>query len=177
VRFGGLRKANTERLKRDFKFGCYFAAILLLPLWFIAESTIDVFKRSRILQDGVSVSAKVLVSDYKALTSGRGARFCGIVYSFEAFGKSFNGAAGGCKLVDDYPVGSDVEILYDKTDPGYSFKRGEGKWGPAQPFLLGFGILSFLFFGSFTLIMVVPTGSELARRKRRNTHLARKKAA
>jgi hypothetical protein len=172
-----LRKSNTERLKRDFKFGCYFAVILLIPLYLIAEPTVDYFKRSRVLQHGVNASAKVLVSDYTALTSGRSRRHCGIIYSYNANGKSFEGSTGGCKVVDSYPVGSNVEIIYDKVDPGYSFKRGEGKWGPAQPFMLGIGIFLLLLFGSLTLVMVAPTGLELARRKRRKARQANKMAA
>lgn len=169
-----LRKSNTERLKRDFKFGCYSAFILLMPLCLIAESTVDYFKRSRMLQDGVNASAKVLVSDYKALRSGRGGRHCGIIYSYNANGKSFEGSTQGCKVVDKHPVGSNVEILYDKADPGYSFKKGEGKWGPAQPFLLGIAIFLLLVFSSLTLVMVVPTGLELARRNRRKAKQANK---
>lgn len=133
----------------------------LVLIGYIARAEHD--RRVQILNTGILTSA-VVTHSFKGWSS----RGCVFDYRFRFNGRLYEGGDGGCALVADHPVGSELKVRVDPGDPANSVAIGSDLWP-------GWSIIPLLLAPPLFLvgavgIYAVLTSRQRGHRRRRASH-------
>lgn len=119
-----MRRNNLLLKLKGFGALAFLALTCGAPLALIWRAAlIEHERRVVIMTKGSQASGTVVESGWSLRH-----RSCHFRYTFEVRGAMYAGGAGGCPLVDAYPVGSTIKVQYAQIDPRQSLAVGADLW-------------------------------------------------
>jgi hypothetical protein len=118
-----MRRGSSSRLFKGLLAVAALSVICAIPLALISYfASAEHVRRVDVIRSGKIASATV----FESSSPLRGS--CAFAYKFSANRRVYTGGDGGCRLVDNHPVGSSLTVRFDPSDPGNSVAEGGDLW-------------------------------------------------